>query len=185
MSAGARRRGVVAGLLGTLAGLDAAPARAAAPPAGLVFDPEGPAGRYSAEPLLGAALWDLDNQPAGFKTWSGQPLVVNFWARWCGPCRVEIPELVALVERRIGVGVLGLNIENDPAPVRDFARAYDVNYPVLLTRERGIDLMRALGNSRAGLPFTVVLDRRGVVVASRMGLLTRVQLDAAVQRALK
>jgi thiol-disulfide isomerase/thioredoxin len=184
VSGGLARRALAAGLLGLLA-LPGAASAAAPPPAGLVFEPEGPAGRYSAEPLLAAALWDLDNQPTRFRTWAGRPLVVNFWARWCGPCRVEIPELVSLVERRSGVGVLGLNIESDPAPVRDFARAYDVNYPVLLTRGGGIELMRALGNSKAGLPFTVVLDRRGAVVASRLGLLTREQLDAAVERALK
>jgi thiol-disulfide isomerase/thioredoxin len=146
----------------------------------LVLEPEG---RLNAAPLFAAALWDLDNRPA--RVSAGQPLIVNFWARWCGPCRVEIPELVAHTERKTGVGVIGINIETDPAPVRDFARAYDVNYPVVLTRERGLDLMRALGNSKAGLPFTVVLDRRGAVVASRLGLLSREHIEAATQRALR
>jgi hypothetical protein len=67
--------------------------------------------------------------------------------------------------------------------VRDFARAYDINYPVLLARGGGLDLMRALGNAKAGLPFTLALDRRGAVVASRLGLLSREQLAAAARRA--
>jgi hypothetical protein len=78
---------------------------------------------------------------------------------------------------------MGLNIESQAEPVRDFARAYDINYPVLLTREAGLELMRALGNPKAGLPYTVVLNRDGAVVATRLGAATREQLDAAVQRA--
>ena len=143
------------------------------------------AGRINSEALFAATLYDLDNQPMPFAARRGQPMIVNFWARWCPPCRVEIPELVALQQRKTGVEVIGINIESDPAPVRDFARAYDVNYPVFLTRESGIELMRALGNSKAGLPFTVVLNRQGKVVASRLGALTREQLDVAVERALR
>jgi thiol-disulfide isomerase/thioredoxin len=130
-------------------------------------------------------LYDLDNQPVSFSTQQGHPMIINFWARWCPPCRVEIPELVALQQRKTGVDVIGLNIEADPAPVRDFGRAYDINYPVFVTRAPGIDLMRSLGNPKAVLPFTVVVNRRGQVVASHMGAVNKQQLDAAVALALR
>ena len=58
-----------------------------------------------------------------------------------------------------------------------------VRNPVLLARGGGLDLMRALGNAKAGLPFTLALDRRGAVVASRLGLPSREQLAAAARRA--
>jgi thiol-disulfide isomerase/thioredoxin len=142
-------------------------------------------GRISTEALFAATLYDLDNKAVPFGAYRGRPMIINFWARWCPPCRVEIPELVSLQGRHTGVDVIGINIESDPAPVRDFGRAYDINYPVLLTRGPGIELMRTLGNSKAGLPFTVVLNKQGAVVASRMGAMTRAQLDAAVELALK
>jgi thiol-disulfide isomerase/thioredoxin len=141
--------------------------------------------RISTASLFAATLYDLDNQPVLFASHRGRPMIINFWARWCPPCRVEIPELVATQERKTGVDIIGINIETDPAPVRDFGRAYDINYPVLLTRAAGIDLMRSLGNTKAVLPFTVVLNKQGEVVSSRVGLMTRAQLDAAVERALR
>lgn len=135
--------------------------------------------------LFTAALIDLNNQPMTLASYRGKPLIVNFWARWCGPCKVEIPELVSLKKRNTGVEVLGLNVENNPTTVRDFAYAYDVNYPVFLTREPGLALMQALGNYKTVLPFTVVLNRQGVIVSSHVGVMTREKLDAAVQLALK
>lgn len=135
--------------------------------------------------LFAAALIDLDGQPTTLAKFRGKPLIVNFWARWCGPCKVEIPELVSLQKRNSGVEVLGLNLENTPATVRDFAYAYDVNYPVFLTREPGLALMRALGNQKTVLPFTVVLNRQGDIVSSHIGAMTREKLDAAVVAALK
>lgn len=143
------------------------------------------AGRIDPSALFSATLYDLKNQAIQFSAYKGKPMIVNFWARWCAPCRVEIPELVALQQRQTGVEIIGINLESDPAPVADFGRAYDINYPVLLTREAGIPLLRALGNAKAGLPFTLILNRDGVVVASRMGVLTRKQLDTAVARALR
>jgi len=155
---------------------------AAAADVAAALEPEGP---IATEPLLAAALWDLDDRPLRWAALAGnQPLIVNFWARWCAPCRVEIPELVALTERRSDVKVIGLALESDPAPLRDFARAYDINYAVALTRGGGLDLLRALGNRSAGLPFTLALNRRGAVVARRLGLLTREHLDLAVKKAL-
>lgn len=158
--------------------LPAAPAAAAeAGAAGLVLEPA-----VAAQPLFAAALVDLESRPAKLAQRPGRVTVVNFWARWCGPCKVEIPELVAL-HARGNVDVVGIALESEPAPVKDFARAYEMAYPVLLARDGGIDLMRSLGNARAGLPFTLVLDGRGAVAALRLGLMTPAQLEAALAHA--
>ena len=135
--------------------------------------------------LFAADLIDLNSQAVTLGKYRGKPLIVNFWARWCGPCKVEIPELVSLQKRNTGVEVLGLNLENNAPTVRDFAFAYDVNYPVFLTKESGLALMQALGNSKSVLPFTVVINRHGDIVSTHVGAMTREKLDAAVQLALR
>jgi thiol-disulfide isomerase/thioredoxin len=135
--------------------------------------------------LFAASLIDLDSQAVTLSKYRGKPLIVNFWARWCGPCKVEIPELVSLQKRNTGVEVLGLNLENNAPTVRDFAFAYDVNYPVFLTKEPGLALMQALGNSKSVLPFTVVINSQGTIVSSHVGALSREKLDAAVQLVLR
>lgn len=144
-------------------------------------------GNLSSAPLFAATLFDLDNKPVAFAAYQGRPLIVNFWARWCAPCRVEIPELVELQKRHKarGIEVIGLNLESDALAVRDFAKAYEINYPVLLTKDKGIALLQALGNSKAGLPYTVVINRKGEIVASKLGAMNKAELEAASAAALK
>jgi peroxiredoxin len=141
----------------------------------------------NASTLFAAQLRDLDGKTVTLADYRGKPLVVNFWARWCEPCRGEIPSLVSERARfkDRGVEVIGIAIENEPEAVRDFARAYGIDYPVLLAMDQGIELMQALGNAKAGLPYTLVLDRRGQVVARRMGSLKQDDMAAAFEAALK
>jgi thiol-disulfide isomerase/thioredoxin len=145
------------------------------------------AGTIPSAPLFAASLVDLDQKTVDFAAWKGKPLIVNFWARWCAPCRVEIPELVHFQTRHKprGIEVVGLALESEGPSVRDFAKAYEVNYAVLLAGEKGIALMQALGNTKAGLPYTVVINRRGEIVASKLGAMTRAELEAAGKSALE
>jgi thiol-disulfide isomerase/thioredoxin len=140
----------------------------------------------SSSPLFAATLNDLDDKPVALERYRGKPLIVNFWARWCGPCRVEIPELIAI--RRANKGkleVLGIGIEDKADAAKEFAKAYEMDYPVFVAREKGIPLMQALGNTKGGLPFTIVIDRNGQVVQKKMGIMKKADLDAAAELALK
>lgn len=133
-------------------------------------------------PLFAASLWDVNDQPYALDQLRGRPLIVNFWARWCAPCRVEIPELVA-AHRRLkdqGLLVVGIGLEDRAATVREFAEVYEMEYLVLLAKDQGIALLQALGNPKAGMPYTLTIDRGGRVVARKLGPITKAELDAAI-----
>jgi thiol-disulfide isomerase/thioredoxin len=136
--------------------------------------------------LLAAPLLDLSGQPATLAKFRGQPLIVNFWARWCGPCRVEIPDLVAAHAhmKSAGVQVVGVALDDKPDAVRDYAKAYDMAYTVLLAKEGGPELLKQLGNPQAGLPFTLVLNKEGKVVTYKLGAMSRDEMNAAVDVAV-
>jgi thiol-disulfide isomerase/thioredoxin len=133
----------------------------------------------SSAPLFAATLNDLDDKPVALERYKGKPLVVNFWARWCGPCRAEIPELIKFRNAHKGkIEVLGIGIEDKAEPAKEFAKAYDMDYPVFVAKEQGIPLMQALGNTKAGLPYTLFIDRNGQVVQRKMGIVKKPDLDA-------
>lgn len=140
----------------------------------------------SSAPLFAATLNDLDDKPVALERYRGKPLIVNFWARWCGPCRVEIPELIAIRQaHKDKLEVLGIGIEDKADAAKEFARAYEMDYPVFVAKDKGIPLMQALGNTKGGLPFTVVIDRNGQVVQKKMGIMKKADLEAAAELALK
>ena len=140
----------------------------------------------STDALFAAKLAGSDDKPVALDAYRGKPLIVNFWARWCAPCRVEIPELIKTQEKyaKRGLTVIGIGLEDKAESVRDFMKAYDMSYTVLLAKTGGIELMQALGNTRAGLPFTVAIGPKGNIVASKLGAMNRADLDAAAEAAL-
>ena len=147
----------------------------------------GTANAASTDALFAAKLVTSDDKPIALESLRGKPLIVNFWARWCAPCRVEIPELIKTQEKygKRGLTVIGIGLEDKAESVRDFMKAYEMSYTVLLARTGGIELMQALGNTRAGLPFTVAIGAKGNIVASKLGAMNRAELDAAAAVALK
>ncbi|MBS1158673.1 MAG: thioredoxin [Proteobacteria bacterium] len=137
-------------------------------------------------PLFAATLNDLDDKPVALERYRGKPLVVNFWARWCAPCRQEMPELIRFRAAQKGkIEVLGLGLEDKPEAVREFVKANNIDYPIFLTKEKGIPLMQALGNNIGGLPFTLFIDRNGQVIEKKVGMIKKADLDAATPLLLK
>ena len=113
----------------------------------------------------------------------GRVVLVNFWATWCGPCRVEMPLLQAMHDRHRARGftMLGLSVDRGSADgVRTFLRERDVTYPVAIvgTREE-----RAFGGVR-GYPTSILLDRKGMVRHVVIGPLAPATLELAVRRLL-
>ncbi len=134
----------------------------------------------SADPVFAATLADFDGKPVPLAELKGKLVVLNFWATWCGPCRTEIPHLIEGQEKYgpRGIVFIGAAVEDNAGSVRDFGKAYGINYTVAMAgKDQGIALLRALGNKIAGLPFTIVLDRQGNIVAAKRGIMTPARLQ--------
>lgn len=137
--------------------------------------------------LFSAPLVAVDDKPVTLADYRGRPLIVNFWARWCSPCRDELPEVKAVAEkyRAQGLTVLGIAIEDNSANTQDFLKAYEIDYPNFFAGARGMELLKALGNDKAGLPFTLFVDRQGLIIGHKLGRIRRSELEAAANALLK
>ena len=84
-----------------------------------------------------------------------------------------------------GIEVIGVALESQVEGVREFATANDMRYPVVLAAKQGIPLMKALGNSPGGVPYTVYIGRDGKAVGSKLGIVRADDLAAATKALLK
>ena len=135
--------------------------------------------------VLALTLPDADGQMHDLSQWRGQIVVVNFWATWCPPCRDEIPDFVTLfrTHRNNGVRFVGLSIDS-AANVADFRTELDVPYPLLVGNADVLNLATTLGNPAQALPFTLILDRQGLIRHARVGRLSKTELAGRIDALL-
>lgn len=134
------------------------------------------------ERVLKAQLADVKGASRSLEQWRGSVLVVNYWATWCAPCREEIPVFVRLQERygSRGLQFVGIAIDQ-PDKVAEFAREFRINYPLLLGGVEAIELLRQVGNRAGVLPYTLVIDRKGMLVSREPGGLKEARLERLIQ----
>jgi thiol-disulfide isomerase/thioredoxin len=114
------------------------------------------------------ALPDSNGKIHHLAEYRGHPLVLNFWATWCEPCRREIPLLQALhQERGEKVEIVGIAVDFQ-TDVLAYAQARGITYPLLMGEKDGLAALNAFGMD-AAFPFTVFADSRGNIVAVKMG----------------
>jgi thiol-disulfide isomerase/thioredoxin len=119
------------------------------------------------DPAPDFKLTALDGKPLTLAALQGKVVLLNFWATWCGPCRAEIPDLVALQERYNGrLQILGLNVDDEEADIKLYVQETGINYPVAMTSN---DVRIQFGGIPA-LPTSFVLDTEGRVVQKHVGL---------------
>lgn len=143
-----------------------------------------PAGASAIDSLLGRTLPDASGTPVALADFRGRTIVFNFWATWCPPCIEEMPELSAMHDDLVGQGVQVIGIGIDTADnIQRFAEKRPVSYPLLVADGDALGWMRALGNDKGGLPFTLVVDRTGSVRTRVLGRFSEPALRAAVEAA--
>jgi thiol-disulfide isomerase/thioredoxin len=141
-----------------LAGAQAAPQQDSEPVIRLVRNPD---------PAPDFKLTALDGKPLTIAALQGKVVFLNFWATWCGPCRAEIPDLIALQDRYKGrLQIIGLNVDDEEADIQKYVDETGINYPVAMTSN---DVRTQFGGIPA-LPTSFVLDTAGRVVQKHVGL---------------
>ena len=144
---------------------------------------EQPAGPpQSGDDLLGQVrppftLGASDGQTLSAHDFDGRVLLINFWATWCTPCRAEMPMLNEVYGefRDSGLSIIGVAID-DVQRAREFADSLGIDYAILVGATDVMATSLAYGNRAGMLPYTVLVDREGIVRWTRLGEIKREQL---------
>jgi thiol-disulfide isomerase/thioredoxin len=140
-----------------------------------------PAAANPVDQLWSAAVTNVDGKPQSLSLLKGHPVVINFWASWCGPCVEEMPSLSQLHREyaKRGIEFVGLGVDSDKN-IKAFLQKVHVDYAIYVIGFGGADLARAFGNNAGALPFTVVIDAKGVVRSTKLGQIQPNELKATL-----
>ena len=133
---------------------------------------------------LDFTLKDLNGNDITLSAYKGKVILLDFWATWCGPCKVEIPYFIDLYTkyRAQGFQMLGFDVD-DPLPqLKQYVQSMKMNYPVLIGQGRE-DVLEAFG-PMIGLPTTVIIGRDGKVCSTHTGLTLKATFEEAIKALL-
>jgi thiol-disulfide isomerase/thioredoxin len=128
-------------------------------------------------------LKTLDGKDVSLSSMKGKAVMVNFWATWCEPCKIEMPWMVELQDkyRKDGFEIIGVAMDDsDNKEIAAFAKKMNVNYTILKGSEKVADLYGGLD----GLPTNFFLDRNGKVIDSFKGLRSESVIVDDIKKAL-
>ena len=114
-------------------------------------------------------LQSYDGEEYNMRSLEGKVVLLNFWATWCYPCRLEIPELNEFHEEYEDLIVLGLSISDTKKQLQDFSKLYDVKYPLLYGTSKEIDKISMDYGGIFAVPTSILIDRNGEKVFSYPG----------------
>ena len=126
-------------------------------------------------------LKDFQGKDVSLKDFRGKPVLLNFWATWCAPCKIEIPWFTQFQQQYApqGLEILGVTAEDIPqAEVEKSAKSLGINYTVLL---RGDTVANDWGGLD-GLPTSLYIDRDGKIVDQTIGLYSRDEVEAKIKK---
>lgn len=122
--------------------------------------------------VLEFTLEDMNGAQVDLRQFAGKPIVINLWATWCGPCRVETPQLESLWQkyRDRGVTIIGVSVDDQPDAIRAFAAEYNVSYPMLVGLGQNT-FLTAMGYDQT-LPMSILIRADGTVAERFVGMKT-------------
>lgn len=131
--------------------------------------------------LFTTSFMNTEGKLQNLRQYQGKIIVLNFWATWCPPCREEMPELTQLHQeyQHKNVVVLGLALD-ELNLVQEFLQSSPVSYPIFVADTPETDLSGPLGNDKAVLPYTVIINTDGQVVNTYFGRITKSLLETAI-----
>ena len=128
------------------------------------------------------SLAGISSRTVTLRQFQGRPVLVNFWATWCVPCKSEMPMLERAYRRFAGrLAILGVDEQETAGEVRDFVHSYHVTYPIALDQNADISYRYQLN----GTPTSFLIDRQGVVRSITVGPLSGSALQKQVRALLK
>jgi len=140
------------------------------------------------KPLAEMTWTNAQDQVQKLSDLKGKAVILDFWATYCPPCRLEIPHLNSLIAKygADNLQIVGLNVggEDDRPEIPKFIAASKIDYPIAFPED---DLTRYIFAERDDIPQTAVFDRKGRMIAKIIGFNAEIQkeLDAAVEQATK
>jgi len=143
-----------------------------------------PAQAAAAGGLLPEPLHTLDGRTLTEADLQGKPVLLNFWAPWCGPCVKEMPELDAFSRSpgARGTVVIGLAIDEAPA-VQQFIKQHPVGFPIVVLGYGGLAWVRRIsGEANSALPFSAVYDHAHALVQRKFGPTSSAELSGWARR---
>lgn len=128
-------------------------------------------------------LKDMNGVDVKLASFKGKVILVNFWATWCGPCRVEIPYLVELQnEYKDDLVILGISVDDPAEKMKPYATSMQINYPLLVGLGRD-DVQDAYG-PLWGIPVSVFVGRDGKIAKKHSGIASKEQIEREIKAAL-
>lgn len=133
---------------------------------------------------LDFVLKDMDGKDVKLADYKGKVVLLNFWATWCGPCKIEIPGFVELQEkyRDQGVVFLGFSVDDSPDKLKTYAADHSMNYPVLVG-DGHEDVQEAFGPIY-GIPVTVLINREGMICRKHTGIAPKTKFEEEIKALL-
>lgn len=128
------------------------------------------------------SLPDLNGQQQKFSQWNNKVVLLNFWATWCPPCRREMPDFIEIYNQYkdkdfvvVGVGI------DDQQKIAKFVKHLNVNYPILTGGRTAMQVSYQYGNHSGALPYSIIIDKQGIVRYRAGGLISKHKLLAQIE----